>query len=362
MKSKLSEELKNSIITDEYFLDMFRRLEREAANRLFDSDSINQSCLLSDLERSDVLRFADILSHSQDPEARNKSYKIITLLSDSNQLDESFRLYSEAILSKIGNFPGLKYLQDKYGSDLSLPIEREIEREYKGNTQKTTDGNYILTDAQYNIVESIDKYDYYSFSGPTSIGKTFIIRNYIAKLAQKSAFRNSSVVVLVPSRALISQVADELRRQIDDKTINISTFPTISDYTRMRYASHILIFTPERLLSYVSSDDAINIKYLFVDEAQKIVSVDDSRSSLYYHSIYEVVRRFATKVIFASPNIPNPEIFLGIFEKDRQGVFATTEQTVSQNRYYIDLIDNAVVYYSDSSDIEEFSNRYFSCK
>lgn len=350
MSQELGEQLKAEVLKNKYFYELFSRLEELAAKKLFGINGINDA--LNHTEYADLLRFADILSHSSEAEARNKAYKIITLMVDSSIINTSFRSYAEAILAKLGNFPGLNYLQTKYGGETPLPLEREVERQYKIATQKTADNEFILTDAQYSIVKNIDKHDYYSFSGPTSIGKTFIIRNYIYKLTKEAALENSCAIILVPTRALIGQLADEIRRQIKDSDVNVATFPSISKYIRSRYNSHIFVFTPERLLSYVSSEDAINIKYLFVDEAQKVVAIDDSRSSLYYHSIYESVRKFATKIIFASPNIPNPEIFLGIFEKDRQGVFATSEQTVSQNRYFVDLIENELSYFSEFGDKE----------
>lgn len=339
----VAEELKDEILATSYFYEIFEKTERIVAENFFGNSKLQ----LEHKEISDLLRYADILSHSEDFYAKNIAYRSVALLVEhSDVLNSELRLYAEAILSKLGNFPGLKYLGDNFQESVMLPIEREFERGYKKSSQKTIDGEYVFTDSQFKVRKGIEDYDFFSFSGPTSIGKSFIIKDYIRSLIQTPQLNNGCIVILVPTRALISQLVEELRKDIKNMDINISAYPNYSPYIRKKYSRTIFIFTPERLLSYVAND-AVDVKYLFVDEAQKIVSENDSRSSLYYHAIYETVRKFATKIVFASPNIPNPNIFLNIFEKDQRGSISVKEQTVSQNRYFVDLLAHRVSFFSD---------------
>lgn len=345
----LAEELKVDILNDPYFLSLFIKAERVMAYQLFD---IELGKKITEQEYKDLMQYADILSHSVDPEARNKAYKIISLLVKGFGETKSFKLYAAAILSKLGNFPALKFLNHTFRGNDNLPLEREIERNFKQEVQKTSNGKSTFTDAQYEVRKRLDKFDYFSFSGPTSIGKSFILKDYIRNLLQKEELNGESIVILVPTRALISQVVNELREEIDDHEVNIASHPILSLYATRKYKQHIFIFTPERLLSYVSNN-MLGIKYLFVDEAQKIVAPNDSRSSLYYHAIYETIRKFATKIIFASPNIPNPDIFLRLFEKDPTGFLAVSEQTVAQNRYFVDFEEKRLSFFSDLGNEEE---------
>ena len=340
----LAEELKKHVLSDEYFILLYERAEKMAAQKLFGVEAD----LLSKREYQDLMRYADILSHSNDPDARNKAYKVVALL-DTEEIEKNeFKLYAEAILTKLGNFPALKYLSNSYGDQVILPIEREVERGFKKVVHRTHDKELTFTDPQYKVRAELEKYDFFSFSGPTSIGKSFIIKDYIHSLLDGSEIDNGCIVILVPTRALIDQVVKELRNEITNHEINITAFPSSSTYIQNKYKRTVYVFTPERLLSYVANN-AVNVRYLFIDEAQKIVSINDSRSSLYYHAIYETIRKFATKLVFASPNIPNPDIFLNIFEKDQRGSVAITEKTVSQNRYFVDLLNKQIIFYSDVS-------------
>lgn len=340
--SSLAQELIGDVLRDPYFVSLYAKAERLEADKLFSGDLK----LLDRQEFLDLMRYADILSHAEDPSAKNKAYKIVSFLSEEGNLKDLFRPYSEAVLAKLGNFPALTYLSDNFVGQVSLPIEREIEVDIKKKVQKTNVEGLTFTDAQYQIRTSLSQYDFFSFSGPTSIGKTFIMKDFIQTLVEDDDINGSCIVLLVPTRALIGQITRELKELITDKTVNISAFPVSSSYLSQRYRSTIYVFTPERLLSHVANNNE-NIKYLFVDEAQKIVSMNDSRSSLYYHAIYETIARFAAKIIFASPNIPNPEILLRIFEKDQRGTLAISEQTVAQNRYFVDTVDSEITYYSD---------------
>lgn len=338
---KLAEHLAETVMDDDYFSDLMDSLEKATAAKFFQVAGVPG---ISDVDRRDLLRFADILSHASNPSYRDTAYRIIALLTELSGLDQELSIYAEAVLSKLGNFPGLFFLRKHQEERIVLPLERELETMVKERMQKTADGIRTFTDSQYRIRAELAKHDYFSFSGPTSIGKSFIIKDYIRVLASSPELDDAAIVVLVPTRALITQLATELRHEIDDPDVNIATFPATSPYLRNRFKSTVCVFTPERLLSFLSKDTA-RIKCLFVDEAQKVTSVNDERSSLYYHAIYETTRRFATKLIFASPNIPNPGIFLEIFERDQNRTIAVTERTVSQNKYFIDQVLNQVTYF-----------------
>lgn len=348
----LAEKLTEEILADEYFISLFKKAERFSAYNLFNIINIE---IITNKEYLDLMQFADILSHSTESNARNKSYKIISLLAEPFGKSESFRLFSGAILAKLGNFPALQFLRENHEYIDRLPFEREIEKLIKTQTQKTSNGENIFTDAQYKIRKKIELFDYFSFSGPTSIGKSFIMMDYIRFLLNKKESIGGCIVIVVPTRALITQVVAELRKEINNNNVNIASHPVVSNFSLQRYEDHIFVFTPERLLSYVSGNN-LNIKYLFIDEAQKVIAENDSRSSLYYHAIYETTRKFATKIIFASPNIPNPDIFLKLFEKDTTGFLAITDQTVSQNRYFVDLKENEAYLFSEFGEKEKISN------
>ncbi len=305
-------------------------------------------------ELNGLLRYADVLSHSEEPDYRQLAYVIVALLREydsTRRFEQSQRsrllAVTEAVLVQLGNFPGLKTLQ-KNGeeSEYALPLSRGITRIAKEVIQRTSKGDGTLTDVQYAIKEKMLDEGFFSFSGPTSLGKSFIIKDKLYDLAHHDSLNDHCVVILVPTKALITQTAADLRQLLSDvPEVNVAVYPSLPKFLRRKFKRTIFVFTPERLLRYLANP-VRDISYLIIDEAQKIIAENDTRSSLYYHATLEVIRRFATKLIFASPSLDNPDIFLQLFGKATNGSMATRERTVAQQRYLIDLVERKQYYVS----------------
>lgn len=301
-----------------------------------------------------ALRFADLLSHSQDPQHRSVAYKILAIMHD---LQDAGRVHSshdmaligvtESVLIELGNFPAIRTLRRTTDQELAASPSKEATRALKYHTNQTKQGGQVYTDAQLKVVAGLDSSNFFSFSGPTSLGKSFILKDRIFGLVSQPEMNDMAIVVLVPTRALISQTVKDLHEVLADlDSVHISQHPNLPPYVRQRFSRTVFVFTPERLLNYVSNSSR-SIAYLFVDEAQKVIAENDSRSPLYYHAINESLRTFATKLAFASPNISNPGIFLQLFQKSSEGHVAVPERTVTQQKYFVDLFEKRIDYYRD---------------
>lgn len=303
---------------------------------------------------SAALRFADIFSHSTVSAHRALSYRLIALLhelSGSGGLElaqkDSLIGVTESVLIELGNFPAIETLRRRTDKVLAPSISKATTRAVKQQTNRTKSAGQMYTDAQLEVAERLEKSSYFSFSGPTSLGKSFILKDRIYGLASSADLKDKAIVVLVPTRALISQTVKDLEKALGNvSSVHVSQQVALPLFIRKKHELSVLVFTPERLLNYVTSP-ARPIAHLFVDEAQKVIADTDSRSPLYYHAINEALRRFATNLAFASPNISNPEIFLQLFTKSEEGAVTVSEKTVAQNRYFVDLIERKVQHFGN---------------
>lgn len=336
MSETVADHLSDVIVGRVEFRDEYRDLEYIIAEKFLSNTT---SRLLNDETVENLLRYADVLSHASTAEYRQLAYAIVALLMEyeaevglTSGLAVKVRTIAEAVMLEVGNFPGLQMLIASGREMYALPPTRGILGIAKRVLQSTNRKDGTLTDVQYGIVEMMRGQDYFSFSGPTSLGKSYIIKDTIYDIARKSVLNDRCVVVLVPTKALIAQTASGLRAALRDiEEINVVTHPSLPSYLRKRFCRTVFVFTPERLIRYLSNP-VREVAYLIVDEAQKVVAEGDSRSSLYYHSIVETTRRFATKLLFASPGIANPELFLTLFGKSNHGALAVKERSVLQNR------------------------------
>lgn len=341
---KIIEKLTEDILGDNYFKYLFKKCSLINAYYTINKDSINN---LTDKEFKDSLRFADILSNSSNSLARNKSYQIITFLNFYYSNDKIYRTISKAVYSKLGNFPAVNYLENLNSNIAEIPFDRMIEVEAKKLIQQVPDSeNQVFTDSQYFLFKNLSSSLKYSFSGPTSMGKSFIIKAFIRKVIKNVPPEN--LVVIVPTRALINQFTLDLKSELSDilelYKYKIATNSNISDLLTEEVFNYILILTPERLMSYLSQKSNPPIGFLFVDEAHKLAQEKDSRSITTYSAIERTLNKFGNvKLYFSSPNVSNPEVFLNLFDKQNIGnYYKTDESPVSQNLYFIDIINNTV--------------------
>lgn len=337
------DKLSKDVLKDNYFMELYTLLLRHIASieLLVDNPiGINEKQMIH------LLRFSDILSNSTLNDCRNMSYRIVAFLSPAFKENPVYKTYSTAILSKIGNFPAIKNLN----LQVELPFVREIEKDVKKEIQRIpgTEEKYF-TDSQYSLFERLKESNFYSFSGPTSMGKSFIIKTFIhAKISNGNI---GNFVVVVPTRALINQFSFEIKKDlsslIDLNNYKVTTNSMINIDDEESDNRFILVLTPERLLSYLSNMENPDLHYIFVDEAHKLAAEKDYRSITMYLAIEKCIKRFPNiKIYFASPNVSNPEAFLELFNKSGSMTFSTIESPVTQNLFFIDLITKTLNYYN----------------
>ncbi|MDW3197486.1 MAG: DEAD/DEAH box helicase [Cytophagales bacterium] len=353
MTTTIIDRLKEDVLSSKYFNDLFVKSSSLSSRPL--QHRSHQNGNLTKKELTDLLRFADILSNSDDSVARNKSYQIISSLSQEFGNNNIYRIYSEAVLSKIGNFPALSFIKSQSDTSTSLPIERRVDFNLKKNIQRIPGRLDIsFTDVQYQLFESLQSSNYFSFSGPTSMGKSFIIKIFIKEALNNKPKEN--MVIMVPTRALINQFIIELRNEIgseiEKNNYRLFSNSNVEELSDKIASNYILILTPERLISYLSQKENPEIGFLFVDEAHKIASEKDIRSITTYTAVEKTLRRYpGSKLYFASPNVENPEALLNLFNKDSgNNHFKTQESPVAQNLFFIDYIASRVAQYIDGEE------------
>lgn len=199
-----------------------------------------------------------------------------------------FSKYENQILVKMGLF--FKPLKIETFEDQIFKILWDyINENYNGD----------FTPTQIDIIEKIENNQVYSFSSPTSTGKSYIFRYLIS-------FFETDIVIIVPSRALINEYYKKISEIFNSKDTNVLTFVDIINTNHAK--RNIFIITPERTKDLFNNRDKLNVGLILFDEAQ--LSDENNVRGMYYDS---VVRRTFTyfskaRFVFAYPFISNPEV------------------------------------------------------
>ncbi|WP_077342863.1 DEAD/DEAH box helicase [Pseudocolwellia agarivorans] len=296
--------------------------------------------ILNEKDIRSLLGGASILSLSTEPEEKSLAYEIVSrLLEITDGKDHKVTNAAEVVLSRLGNFPSRKLLRNRHNSsEEDLPvflkmecITREIENTIFINEHE--DNVIQLTDFQYEFYESLKKEKNLSISAPTSAGKSFVLGLDLVRKFKSG--KDNSIVYVVPTRALISEVSLRVRKslkenELEEVIVRTAPFPVSKKHIR---TGVIYVLTQERLMSYLNADEAESpfISALIVDEAHEVQK--GKRGILLQNTVELVIRKFPNcDVLFASPLIKNPGYFLSLFDKVETGKFFTeTISPVSQN-------------------------------
>ncbi len=319
---------------DEYLKKLIYKLEQNYSLRIINN---NSKITLSEFELNNLLRFSDILCRSNNPKHRNLSLKIISLILEFNELKnlEYVKAIATNTLIKLGNFPSLNIISN---NENYLNIEEiKIDFLLKSIAHSSPLGK-TFTDGQYKVFDELTKNNHFSFSGSTSFGKSYIFEAFTKYLIENHNCADN-IAYIVPTKALINQVINSLNGIISENSYKIISTPKIPKIFINENTKYIFVFTAERLISYFLESNNPKIDYLFVDEAHKLLKRNDTRTPLLYHALV-MAKRKSVNIYFASPNIPNSEIFLKLINNSTEECLSIIDSPVTQNRFFIDSINN----------------------
>lgn len=253
---------------------------------------------------------------------------------------EKFELHKNSILNYMSVF-----YKDVPRETLKDAIFGQYRRHLHKKYIKYLKSNEYFTPVQADILKGIDNNNCFSFSAPTSTGKSFVFMKKIIEC-------KNDVVVVVPSRALINEYYLKLCNSIQDKTINILTF--IDKINTKKSKKNVFVVTPERcreLFKYKEGEEFIIDLFLF-DEAQ--LSNEEDKRGLYYDSIVRrAYKKYPdSKFVFAHPFVSNPgsQIIKNKLDKNRSDDKPYEQKNVGQifiikenNGYYHFGIDKTIM-------------------
>jgi hypothetical protein len=215
-----------------------------------------------------LLQSATIFAQSEEAEWRQLAYRIsVGSLSYCETL-AGIRGASRLILARLGNYPAIKFAFKGEAEPRTLTegIFYEILGRQLDNTVRIGERSAVLTDMQRSVWEALASGSSLALSAPTSAGKSFVFMAYIEQL--KRTRPNANLVYLVPSRALISQVATDLRAVSLDKAFEVTTVPIQAEPTVL--GTPIYVLTPERLQVLFHTAPKLSFDVAIVDEAHLI--------------------------------------------------------------------------------------------
>ena len=278
-----------------------------------------------------LMQASAILACSTDPVHRRQAYRSATMTYEvvgakSLPMQQALRV----VLARLGNFPALETREDVGAAAADLPLDLAIEEMALSDRRRVLlrDRPALLTSFQHDLWSKLGEGCSVAVAAPTSAGKSFILQGHLARVFDEAGER--IVVYLVPTRALIAQVARDLADLFfsTEAAPEIVTVPLDGDQPLPKRA--IFVMTQERTQLMLAAHPEMSAGIVIVDEAHSIA--DQGRGILLQWVVDDLLRRRAdAQLLFASPGIRNLDVFGRTFGLESVETLPSTEPTVAQN-------------------------------
>lgn len=297
----------------------------------------NREDLLAAINWNNMLGIASALAYSEVNEHLDAALRIAQTAISEESTTQPQKEGAAVILQSLTNKPAIilsikrNKLPADYTEHLPLPLKLQSLRCEFENSITIGENVISLNKFQTSVHNSYLENDALSISAPTSAGKSFILCNIIIEelLAGK---RN--IVYLVPTRALIAQVENDLSEKLNEYGLTKVNLTTVPQYDAIEFESNIFVFTQERLHWFLIEHRTMRIDMVVVDEAHKIE--DPYRGILLQQKLEEVILQNSNvRVYFSSPFTSNPELLLESIPPEKKSEPINTQfVAVNQNLIY----------------------------
>lgn len=344
----LAEALYKDIEKNDYLNEIYDSLRKNYSIKLF-----GYNMPMAEINIKDAARFADLLAKSTYGEQAEKHHlwgqEIAILLNLLYPDNNVVKYYLGSVLSTLGNYRALQSetINDFKSIDMFDSIYYDFDKDQHLIPGKEQE--YFFSD-QKIVYDGLGG-KCFSYSGPTSMGKSFVVQTYIEECIKHGSEENYAI--LVPTKALINEVRSSFLNSLQTELTKDRDYRVVvssGDYLLKQEHHFIFVMTPERFLHLLIDKPEIPIHFLFIDEAHKI-SYKGGRSTYYYKVIaklYESGRD--PNIIFASPSIPNPEVFMGLIPNGYKKEFrklASKYSPVCQLKYLLNTHDRTISAYNE---------------
>ncbi|WP_294323291.1 DEAD/DEAH box helicase [uncultured Chryseobacterium sp.] len=195
-----------------------------------------------------------------------------------------------------------------------------------------------FTPVQADAYNSIKKYTNFSFSAPTSAGKSYLFQELIKET-------KGDIIIILPSRALLSEYLIKVKKLVANETLVLQFIEIINT---KRTKNRIYIITPERGEEIFRNIENLNLELILLDEAQ--ISEEGIRGMKFDSLVRRIDKKLKNvKKVFTHPFVLNPD---AQFKKHNitNDIDSEAYNQKTVGKIYIEHFENKFKYFSPFED------------
>ncbi|TIV60520.1 DEAD/DEAH box helicase [Mesorhizobium sp.] len=324
-------DLSDRLTSHQAFHEIYSSLQRAAAVKTLVQPMTD---LVSALDEDGVFKMlycAGVFSQTESAKYRHlaQSIALNMLLLDHG---EDARSRSLRLLSDLGNFPAVAYAAghgaaEPGGNFLTEFLRTSISKAL--NTVQVGAEAIALTDFQKEAWDSLPDANAIAITAPTSAGKSFLVIEHMCRSVEAAS--QFCAVYVAPTRALLSEVFESVKRRLDGKPgIRISTVPSRDSEDLPK---QVFILTQERFQVLLAISDIV-FDLIVADEAQNMS--DGSRGMILQECLEQALERKAdTRLVMLAPGADGFKEVGAAIGRQKMQIAASSMPSVIQNRIVV---------------------------
>ncbi|WP_417502375.1 DEAD/DEAH box helicase [Marinobacter sp.] len=268
----------------------------------------------SSLERLEIKKLvaaAQIFQKSEDINLQREGAAVLSMLLDvCAEEHKDLVVIARTMFTSGGDFPNVELLKRRFEDvEFERSIYSQAQADFRRSINTVESLSFPLTDYQRALWNDLSSDQDVITVAPTSAGKTHIILSYLVKKVSES--EGAFAAIIVPTRALISEVAGTLYELIQEKSLDekmeVCTIAKDGSFSPKTF----FVVTQERLYEILQRGD-VSFDYLFIDEAHNIS--DKSRGVLLHLTIDRMLDDSNPQVIVSMPSPNYQNAFSSVFK------------------------------------------------
>lgn len=261
----------------------------------------------------------------KDGPVNNSHLESLSYLKKYNK--EDFQKYEGKLMFLMGLF---------YKTSTPKTFIETIYNVYAQSIIEETGHNF--TPVQADAYNSIKKYTNFSFSAPTSAGKSYLFQELIKET-------KGDIIIILPSRALLSEYLIKVKKLVTNETLVLQFIEIINT---KRTKNRIYIITPERGEEIFRNIENLNLELILLDEAQ--ISEEGIRGMKFDSLVRRIDKKLKNvKKVFTHPFVLNPD---AQFKKHNitNDIDSEAYHQKTVGKIYIEHFENKFKYFSPFED------------
>lgn len=324
-------DLSDRLTSHQVFHEIYSSLQRSAAIRTLAQPMIDTGPSLDNDSVFKLLYCAGVFSQTESEKYRQlaQSIALNMLLLEPG---EDARSRSLRLLSDLGNFPAVTYAT---GLGAAVPGRNFLTEVLRASISRALNTIQVgteviaLTDFQKEAWDSLPDANALAITAPTSAGKSFLVIEHMCRCVESKP--EFCAVYVAPTRALLSEVFESVKRRLDGKPgIRISTVPSRDSEGLPK---QVFILTQERFQVLLAITDMV-FDLIVADEAQNVS--DGSRGMILQECLEQALERNPnTRLVMLAPGADGFTEVGRAIGRQAVKIAASSMPSVIQNRIVV---------------------------